>query len=271
MLRTSKRIAKTCTITGILVLLTLIATAQEGTSPIIVPQPHDAGDDSDPTRPVFWSLREEYYNLPGQIWNNAFVLRLDHAYLNKNPPFFSKRGILTRFDIPAVVACRPDKTSAGLGDFYGQAVLVPFFMNQLALAGGTGISVPTATDSRLGTGKLTISPLFAPVWFIPKRGFIFVKVQDYISVAGNKERSDLHYMTITPLMIWRFKGSRYWIQLDGESFTNWKANAHTGYRAGFLFGRMNKGRIGTWLRAEVGIGPYRVEDYAIKASIFKVR
>jgi hypothetical protein len=219
---------------------------------------------------VVWSLREEYYNLPGQAWNNAFLFRVDRAVLKERPRPLGKSGILTRVDIPFVVADRPDGTSAGLGDIYAQALLLPFLTKQFAFAAGSGISLPTATDHRLGTGKLMIAPAAAPVWFIPQRGLFFVKVQDYISVAGAGDRPDLHYMTITPLLVWRLKGKPYWVQLDAETQTNWKADAHTGYKAGFLLGRITKKR-GMWIKLEVGFGPYRVQSLAIKTSVFKVR
>lgn len=50
--------------------------------------------------------------------------------------------------------------------------------------------------------------------------------------------------------------------------TNCKADAHTGYKTGFLLGRMTRKR-GLWIKVEVGMGPYRVESVAIKTSIFK--
>lgn len=154
-------------------------------------------------------------------------------------------------------------------DIYAQAFLIPHFTRPFAFVAGSGISLPTATDRRLGTGKLTIAPVAAPVWFIPKRGFFFVKVQDYFSVAGARSRPDLHYMTITPLLVWRLKGKPNWIQLDAETQTNWKARGHTGYKTGFLIGRMTKNR-GMWMKVEVGLGPYRLATLAIKTSIFKV-
>ena len=101
-----------------------IAVAQGG-SPTVAPAP-PAGDDSDPTRPVVWSLREEYYNLPGQAWNNAFLFRVDRAVLKERPRPFGRNGILTRLDIPFVVAKRADGTSAGLGDIYAQTLLLPY-------------------------------------------------------------------------------------------------------------------------------------------------
>lgn len=269
-LRTTTLLANTCAIAGILILFSVIAAAQAGSSPTVAPPPPAEGDDSDPTRPVAWSLREEYYNLRGQAWNNAFLFRSDRAFLNNHPRLAGKRGILTRFDLPFVVAGRPDGTSAGLGDLYAQALLVPYLTKQFAFAAGSGISLPTATDRLLGTGKLTIAPAAVPVWFIPQRGFFLVKVQDYISVAGAGDRPDLHYMTITPLLVWRLKGKPYWIQLDAETQTDWKADGHTGYKAGFLFGRMTKKRMGTWIKVEAGMGPYRAASLVIKTSIFKV-
>jgi hypothetical protein len=270
MLMTTRFLAGTLVTGGILILfLCVIAAAQAGPSPTIAPPP-PAGDDSDPTRPVVWSLREEYYNLPGQAWTNAFLLRVDRAFLKERPRPLGKRGILTRVDIPFVLAHRADGTSPGLGDIYAQALLLPYFKGKFVFAAGSGVSLPTATNRRQGTGKLTIAPAAAPVWFIPKRGFFLVKVQDYFSVAGANDRPDLHYMTVTPLLVWRLKGKPYWVQLDAETQTNWNARAHTGYKTGFLFGRMTKKR-GMWIKVEVGIGPDRVQSLAIKTSVFKVR
>jgi hypothetical protein len=77
----------------------LIVVAQGG-SPTIAPPP-TAGDDSDPTRPVRWSLREEYYNLPGPAWNNAFIFRVDRAVFKERLRPLGKSGVLTRLDIPS--------------------------------------------------------------------------------------------------------------------------------------------------------------------------
>jgi hypothetical protein len=77
-------------------------------------------------------------------------------------------------------------------------------------------------------------------------------------------------MTITPLLVRRLRGKPYWVQLDGETQSNWKADAHTGYKAGFLVGRITKKR-GIWLKVEAGFGRYRVQSLAIKTSVFTVR
>jgi hypothetical protein len=115
-----------------------------------------------------------------------------------------------------------------------------------------------------------IAPAAIPLWFIPDRGFAALKVQDFISVAGDKDRPDLHYMTITPLLLWRF-GGPYWMHVEAEAQANWKTGGQTGYKAGILFGRMAKGRLGVWIKVEAGMGRYRPATIAIKTSIFKVR
>ena len=260
---------KTLVRAAISILFCSVIAVAQGGSPTVTPPP-PAGDDSDPTRPVVWSLREEYYNLPGQAWNNAFVLRMDRAVFKERPRPLGRNGILTRVDVPFVIAKRADGTSAGLGDVYAQTLLLPYQEGRFVLATGSGVFLPTATDRRLGMGKLTIAPVVAPVWFIPKRGFFLVKAQEYFSVAGDDDRPDLHYMTITPLLVWRLKNKPYWIQLDGETQSDWKRDGHTGYKAGFLVGRMTKKR-GVWIKVEVGMGPHRVQTFSIKTSIFKVR
>lgn len=257
---------------GVLIIFVCAtAVAQETSSPTVAPPPPSvAGEDSDPTRPVVWSLREEYYNLPGDSWNNAFLFRIDRAVLKERPWPLGKNGVVSRIDIPFLINHTSRGTRAGLGDIYAQAFLMPIRRRKFVLAAGSGVSLPTATSRQTGTGKLTIAPVTAPVWFIPKRGFFFVKVQDYFSVAGAGSRPGLHYMTITPLLVWRIIGKPYWIQLDGESQTNWNADAHTGYKAGILLGHIKK-RRGVWIKVEVGMGHYRVASIVIKTSIFKVR
>ena len=102
---------------GALFLICWTAAAQ-GTSPPV------AGEDSDPTRPVIWSLREEYYNLPGQAWNNAFIFRIDRAVLKKRRWPVKNNGIVTRLDIPFLASHRAGGTNAGLGDIYAEGGLV---------------------------------------------------------------------------------------------------------------------------------------------------
>jgi hypothetical protein len=41
----------------------------------------------------------------------------------------------------------------------GSSPTLPYFKGKFVFATGSGVSLPTATNRRLGTGKLTIAPL----------------------------------------------------------------------------------------------------------------
>ena len=249
-------------------LASLLAQAQ--TSPTPTPLPPDvAGEDSDPTRPIVWSLREEFYGR-GDSWNNVLIFRSDRAFLAGRSRLAGKRGILTRFDLPLAVAHQGVMTKAGLGDLYAQIFLVPYLTPKRAFVVGSGFTLPTATDRLLGTGKFQLAPALGPVWFFPKRGFFFLKLQDYISVAGDDTRRDVHYLSATPLLVWRLKNKPYWMQLDGETKTDFQNHDRTAFKAGFLLGRMVK-RRGFWIKPEVYWGPTREADFAIKIGFFSVR
>jgi len=64
---------------------------------------------------------------------------------------------------------------------------------------------------------------------------------------------------------------RWWIQLDSESKTNWEKSAHTGFKSGFLLGRMLGPHLGVWIKPELPWGFYREGDFTIKSSVFWVR
>lgn len=255
-------------LTAFALLASLLVHAQ--TSPTPTPLPPDvAGEDSDPTRPVVWSLRQEFYDARGSGWSDLLIFRSDRAFLSDRPGV-GRRGLLTRFEVPLAVAHQAGVTKAGLGDIYGQVLLVPYLENKRAFVAGAGLVLPTATDRLLGTGKLQVAPVVAPVWFFPRRGFFFIKLQDYFSVAGDDARRDLHYLTTTPLLVWRIANKPYWVQLDGEIKTDFNHHSQTAYKAGFLVGRMVK-RRGFWIKPEVYWGPTREADFAVKLGFFSVR
>lgn len=250
-------------------LASLLVQAQTSPTPTPLP-PEAAGEDSDPTRPVVWSLRQEFYDARGSGWNDLLIFRSDRAFLSDHPRVAGQRGLLTRFEVPLAVAHQAGVTKAGLGDIYAQVLLVPYLTKQRAFVAGTGLILPTATDRLLGTGKWQVAPVVAPVWFFPGRGFFFIKLQDYFSVAGDDSRRDLHYLTTTPLLVWRIPNRPYWVQLDGEIKTDFNQHSQTAYKAGFLVGRMVRHR-GFWIKPEVYWGPTREADFAVKIGFFSVR
>jgi hypothetical protein len=226
--------------------------------------------DTDPTKPVFFSLRNEFYDLKQGLWRNDTILRADRAVIQKTRLPGRARGLLLRVDLPVVTFYNGDVTKTGLGDLYGQALLAPRIRGPLFLAVGTGLVLPTATGDSFGFGKWIVSPAVVPVYFFPKRGISYLKIQDWISFAGSPGRPDTHFLMVTPTFLWRV--TKLWYVLaDGESLTDWEKDGRTSYKGGFLLGVMLSRRAGISLKAEIPFGEYRQGNWNLKSVFFLTR
>lgn len=226
--------------------------------------------DTDPTKPVVVSIRNEFYDLKEGLWRNDTILRADRAILRETRIPGRERGLLLRADLPVATFHNGDVTKAGLGDLYGQALFAPRISGPLFLAFGTGLVLPTATGDSLGLGKWIVSPAFAPVYFFPKRGISYLKIQDWISFAGSPGRPDVHYLTVTPTFLWRVT-KRWYVLADGESLTDWEKDGRTRYKGGFLLGVMPWRRAGISLKAEIPFGEHRQGDWILKSVFYRTR
>jgi hypothetical protein len=110
-------------------------------------------NDSDPTRPILFSLRPEIYSPNRDVTQTALIFRYDRAQLGQRRWLPGKRGVITRFEMPlASTAVSGGATQVGLGDAYAQLLVSPYFTRTFAFVVGSGLRVPTATDPLLGTG-----------------------------------------------------------------------------------------------------------------------
>ena len=132
----------------------LAQTPQAGSQP----QEPEAGVEDNPTRAVFFSVREEYRNQIDGGWNNLLVLRRDEVVL-KGKRGGGRNGFLLRTDVPITTTHLGSETHTGLGDIYGQALYIPYLSRKFAFVTGTGIIFPTATHKTLGQGKWQVAPL----------------------------------------------------------------------------------------------------------------
>jgi len=222
----------------------------------------EAGVDDNPTRAVFFSIRDEYRNLRNGAWNNRVILRKDTVVLKGKRA--GATGFLLRTDVPIATTHLGSETKTGLGDIYAQALYIPYLSRKFAFVTGTGIVLPTATNKTLGQGKWQVAPLAVPVWFLPqKKGYFFVKFQDYISVAGVGDRPDVHALFINPSLNY-ILNRRWLIQADAESRTNWKNDNRTDFRVGFGAGKVITHRFFLGVKCEVPIGPTRSGDWTLK-------
>ncbi len=216
--------------------------------------------DVDITRPVLFNVREEYYKLSGDAWRDALIFRTDVIKVAKN--------MILRFDVPLMGTNVGKGTDYGLGDIYGQAVYFPYRSDGFFFGIGSGLTVPSATENTLGTGKWQVSPLAAPGWwFKDPRALFFIKVQDYVSFAGQSDRADIHYMTVTPTYIVRLS-SKWWVGADTEGKANWENSDKWSFKSGVYILRLWTRSFGTWVKPEIPWGPNREGDFNIKVSFF---
>ena len=254
-----------------LLALALVAAGHAAAQAAGPGESKDAGGaDTDPTKPVLFSLRNEFYRLRGDAWQNVFLVRADALLIGKTELPGHARGIILRADVPIPTLHNGTNTHTGLGDLYGQALVVPHLSRPFTVALGTGLGVPTATSQTLGSGKWVLAPAIVPVWFFPKRGFAFVKFQDWFSFAGHAARPSVHYLTVTPALLWRVS-RRSWTLVDAESRTDWQNGARTWAKAGVLAGTMLSPRNGVTLKLEVPFGASRPGDWTLKAVLFRTR
>jgi hypothetical protein len=103
-----------------------------------------------------------------------------------------------------------------------------------------------------------------------RRGLAFVKVQEWIGFAGDPDRADVHYLTVTSTFLWRVT-RRSWGLVDLETRSDWEDGGRTWAKAGFLLGAMLTPRHGVSLKAELPFGEARPFDWILKMVFFVTR
>jgi hypothetical protein len=223
-------------------------------------------NDSDPTRPVLFSIRPEIYSPSSDITQTALIFRYDRAQLAKRRWLPGKRGVITRFEIPlSTTAVSGATTQAGLGDAYAQLLVSPYFSRSFAFVAGSGLRIPTATDNLLGTGKWVVAPAVAPVWFFPNH-IVFVKVQNFSSIAGSASRPDINFFLVTPTLIHKITSS-WWYLVDGETKTDWERYNKTGVRGGLQVGHAFASRFAMWVKPEAMWTPDQDRQWNLKFGL----
>lgn len=219
----------------------------------------------DPTRPVFVSVRPEFYRVDDDAWRFLTIGRYDTATLRKRRWLGGERGLLLRLELPMSTAERPTAgVHGGLGDAYGQALAVRRGGKRFVYVLGSGLSIPTGTDT-LGSGKWIIAPAGIPLWFI-RRGFWYVKVQNFTSFAGADDRQDVNFLLITPTLLRAF-GRASWVLVDTETKTDWRRDRRTGVKSGVQLGHVVSRRLGLWIKPEVWWGANQDGNWNLKTGI----
>jgi len=132
---------------GILIIIAIALAMSMGVPGALAaeaePDEENLGD-VDPTKPVVFNVREEFSKLQGDNWRNALILRTDVIKLG------GLRNFLLRFDVPFVSSDLGRGTDHGLGDLYGQALLIPYGSESFFFAVGSGLTAPSPRRTAWG-------------------------------------------------------------------------------------------------------------------------
>ena len=255
---------------GMVVALVMLLTLASTQALLAQTQPRDPSlaqpdTDSDPTRPVFLSIRPEFSSIGDGIEQRALITRYDALILPALRIPGGSPGIVMRLELPASAADVHLAHASGVGDAYAQFFVVPYATRRFALALGSGLILPTATDELLGGGKWIVAPVTAPVWRFP-RGLFLVKVQNLTSIAGDGARPDISHLLITPTFI-RAVSEQWWVLLDTETKTKWNADGRTGVKSGFQIGRVVAPGVGFWVKPEAWWAANRDGQWNLKFGL----
>jgi len=112
----------------------------------------------------------------------------------------SKNWLLVPRIVATAVAYEPDVLqthggTTGTGDTVATFFFTPFHAGRLIWAVGPSLLIPTATDSRLGTGKWDLGPSVA-LLVEPDWGFAGLVVQNIWSLPGHSGRASVNQIQI---------------------------------------------------------------------------
>ena len=243
-------------------------TAEAEPTPEATPPPSQA--EEDPTRPIVFSIRDEYRDLKNGGWANTVIFRTDKLSFRNFQNRGGAKGLLLRLDIPFNTIHAGTRTKAGPGDIYAQILYIPRAGKRFAAAIGTGIILPTATHDLLGRGKVILAPSVIPVWYFANRKRLsFIRIQNYFSVAGKSSRPDVNYLLVDPNVVVPVT-KRWWIGTNTEFIWDWTTSRIAG-TSGFQVGRIARGKFGFWVRPEIPFGPGRTGGFNLKFTVFRIR
>jgi hypothetical protein len=172
-------------------------------------------------------------------------------------------SIISRWVVPVI--SQPDTTSPtgstfGVGDFNPQIFLAANLPNGLTYGAGASLILPTATDARLGQGKLALGPTLLAAYSGGPLVAGALLIADF-SVGGDPTRRSVGFLTAQPFANFNFPSGIYFvtapvIERDWKQ-GQWTAPVGGGFGRIFVFDRtpVNINAQGYWNAASPSGGP----------------
>lgn len=221
--------------------------------------------DIDPTRPVLFSIRPEFYTLAHGAEQRVLIFRYDARVFATRRFLSGLPGVILRLEAPIVGADANGQHAFGMGDAYGQFLIIPYATQTFAWLFGSGVVVPTASDTLTGTGKWAVAPMGIPFWRFSNALF-YIKVQNFTSIAGEATRRDLNYLLVTPVFFHRMSRG-WWMFADSDVKTTWTDEDRTNVKSGAGLGRGIARGVSMWVKPEVWLGPSPEGRWSVRSGI----
>jgi hypothetical protein len=143
--------------------------------------------------------------------------------------------VLTKTDIPITTRGTED-VDHGLGDIVFTTWFSPINNKHWAWGAGPAISLPTATDTSLGSDKWSAGPSFA-LGYIDEKWFVGSSFTNIWSLGGEGDR-EVNYAHILPIITYKLN-QKYFLLSSPNITSNWRLDGETWtVPLGGGFGRM---------------------------------
>ena len=125
--------------------------------------------------------------------------------------------------LPSIPNPTPGERETGLGDINYSLFFSPVKYDKVIWGLGPSITLPTATEDQLGSGKWSLGPTFVALTQ-PKWGSAGILLRQLWSVAGESDRSSVSQALIEPFINYNLKNGWY-LLTDSVLTANWNASS----------------------------------------------
>jgi hypothetical protein len=192
-------------------------------------------------------VRNEYRQLQQGGSVNLIVPRLDYALAED-------LGI--RIELP-VVTSNPDAPGSdretGFGDLLARGSFRVARGAGWSVVAGAELTLDTASKDSLGEGKIVIAPLvFASLDWPRYASVFFPTLQYFSSLGGNDARPDVHYTSLKPILLTRWRDDAYTI-VEPNIIIDHERSDRVGLTLEVEGGRFLNRNLALWVRPGFGL------------------
>jgi hypothetical protein len=191
--------------------------------------------------------RYEYQSLQSGGVKQLIVPRYEYAF---------SKALALRLEVPYVVN---EPAGSGVDDEHGvgDVQIRPAWRivrgEGFAVVAAAEITLDTASDDGLGTGKNVVAPLaFASIGLPRLQSVLFPFAQQIVSIGGDDDRSDINTTLLRLGLLTRWP-NRFYTFLEPSLYIDWERDQRTGFTLELEIGRLMNRQLAIWARPGAGV------------------